>query len=92
MRIDSVGIYTSQGQPKGIVSNNVNTTSPKAVPAEPKTKAVQTTKQSFSALLSEAERAQLTKLFGKFDMEALTGQSEPDDKDLRPGRIIDIVV
>jgi hypothetical protein len=91
MRIDSVGIYTSQGQPGNKIATNEKN-APKTVPAEPKQKAVQFTKQSFPAMLSEAESAQLTKLFGKFDIEALTGQSDSDTKDVRPGRFIDIVV
>jgi hypothetical protein len=91
MRIDSVGIYTSQGQPGGKIATGSKNTS-KTDPAQPQQKAVQFTKQSFPAILSEAESAQLTKLFGKFDMKALAEQSEPDAKDTRPGRFVDIVV
>lgn len=48
--------------------------------------------ESFQALLSDAEADQLMRLFGKFDLAALTGSTENSRSETRPGQIIDIVV
>jgi hypothetical protein len=90
MRIESTGIYTSNGQPGKIVSgkSDLNTTrpSPKDI------KKADVPKQNFASLLSEAETTQLTKLFGKFDLKELAGNVPVEPEDDRPGQIIDILV
>ena len=90
MKIESLGIYSSNGQMRPV------STSP-----QPQLKAPQNTvssskgapaKHDFAAMLSEAETTQLTKLFGKFDLKALAGEHEQSTEENRPGQIIDILV
>lgn len=90
MRIDPTGIYTSNGQLGRTLPGKTDLVKPKPSPHE--TKKTDTAAKSFSALLSDAEANQLTKLFGKFDLKELAGSApiEPDDD--RPGQIIDILV
>jgi hypothetical protein len=90
MRIESTGIYTSTGQPGKIITgkNDLN----KSQPSNRNANKAEPAKQSFASLLSEAETSQLTKLFGKFDLKELAGNSPVTPEDDRPGQVIDILV
>jgi hypothetical protein len=90
MRIESTGIYTRNGQigkvAPGVGGNVRAKSSPEDV------KKADAPIQNFSAILSEAETAQLTKLFGKFDLKEISKDTEVPPEDNRPGQIIDILV
>jgi hypothetical protein len=90
MRIESTGIYTRDGQPGKITSGKSDLRKPALSPQD--IKKPETPGQSFAALLSDAETNQLTKLFGKFDLKDLAGNTPADPEDNRPGQIIDILV
>jgi hypothetical protein len=90
MRIDSTGIYTSNGQPGRTLIGK--TDSAKSGPSTQTIKKSETPVKSFASLLSDAETNQLTKLFGKFDLKELAGNVPIEPEDDRPGQIIDILV
>ncbi len=90
MRIESSGIYTSNGQIGKVNAGN----SPKIKPRQSaeESKKTSSAPQSFSGMLSQAETNQLTKLFGKFDLKELARDSGTSAGDDHPGQFIDILV
>jgi hypothetical protein len=90
MRIESTGIYTSNGQIGKVAPNTGNQA--KSRPSTTEVKKPADLAKDFSALLSQAETTQLTKLFGKFDLKELSKDASVSPEDDRPGQFIDIVV
>lgn len=90
MKVEPSLIYNQNGLipiRKAIGETVKIATEPTAVGIDKTTK-----KENFKSLLSEAEAAQLTSLFGKFDLKILAESNESKPDEMRPGRIIDIVV
>ena len=98
MRVDSVGIYND----RGLVPNRnlpgipENINKPRATGSDIQIKAGQ--KLSIPSetkavnLLSSDESAQIRRLFGQFDLAAISRSGKATEVDTRPGRFVDITV
>jgi hypothetical protein len=90
MRIESTGIYTSNGQIGKVPPGNNGQIKPRSSADDVQKPGAPT--KSFSSLLSQAETTQLTRLFGKFDLKELAKDASATPEDERPGQFIDILV